>query len=62
MDQAERRWAVQQSGPGSRLRPLPADLPPEVHDLAIFLRERFSELGIGVRALARLYQWDAVIT
>lgn len=50
---------MQEQGPASKLRPLPADLQPEVRDLAIFLRARYDEFGLGVRALGRLYPWDA---
>lgn len=50
---------MHQQTPGSRLRPLPADLAPEARDLAVFLRERFSEVGMGVRAYARLHYLSA---
>ena len=40
------------------LGPLQADLQPEVHDLAVFLREQFSMLGTTVRAYAKQHHWD----
>lgn len=40
------------------LGPLQADLQPDVHDLAVFLREQFSMLGTTVRAYAKQHNWD----